>query len=744
MATENYYKNRAENIARQLEEKEFRITVVGEFSAGKSTFLNALIGKDILPHARVETTATITYIRNVSASHPCVNTIAVHFADPNKQRVVLDLNENPEALKMYTTTMAELNVAQEISYVDVYVNFKSTDEKVVFIDTPGLNGVADGHRDMTMHEIKRAHASICLFHLRSLSHSNLELLRILQEHQHSFLFVLNFIDELKQSEGENVESKLHSFHKQLVEQLTDGNQSKGSTLRTFGVSSLQALAAKDEAIPRVYSSDRVDLTMEDRETLLQESLFQLFEDYLWNDVLNGEQKKIFETSLFISFQSLLRELSEDLDKTRVFTEVQLDGKEIREIERRLVQLEELSARNRDKLTHYMNSRHSGLEKLLKQKIREDTDLILQQMHKKVHMDDFEAFESSMENNQYGDMLNSKLRLLSSEYHYYVSSILEEIYQTSIQKAKEYAPLVEIRSQGTLVIQATQFDGSDYAYEKKLDQLTEKKIGYQLKTNEIVDEQAEVSKELQKIHHQVEKLDAGIRKVEKNRTAEQSRLGKEPEVRQYTETRYRTKERKKFSPFRIFGGSTYQESYSETVTDTLERDQWRRNKQEIQSKYAEQKDRLQQEKMEINLRRRQLQMKAVQFADLLSSLETKLQQIEEDIRRKQIEYDEILMKARQEYMRSEKRRLMEHISAYLKERAYFQLVDACKRNVEINMVSIRQQVQEFYDRSQGEARHRLITMLDSGKDEIKQRIAPIAALQNEVLRLSQAMSNMNSI
>ena len=50
----------------RLTDKEFRIAVVGEFSSGKSTFINALLGKDILNHETTETTAVITRIVNVT------------------------------------------------------------------------------------------------------------------------------------------------------------------------------------------------------------------------------------------------------------------------------------------------------------------------------------------------------------------------------------------------------------------------------------------------------------------------------------------------------------------------------------------------------------------------------------------------------------------------------------------------------------------------------------------------------
>ena len=43
-----------------LQKEEFSIVIVGEFSVGKSTFLNALMGEKILPSYSDETTATVT------------------------------------------------------------------------------------------------------------------------------------------------------------------------------------------------------------------------------------------------------------------------------------------------------------------------------------------------------------------------------------------------------------------------------------------------------------------------------------------------------------------------------------------------------------------------------------------------------------------------------------------------------------------------------------------------------------
>ena len=49
----------AAHFRERLEDNEFRISVVGEFSSGKSTFINAILGQDVLQHATTETTASI-------------------------------------------------------------------------------------------------------------------------------------------------------------------------------------------------------------------------------------------------------------------------------------------------------------------------------------------------------------------------------------------------------------------------------------------------------------------------------------------------------------------------------------------------------------------------------------------------------------------------------------------------------------------------------------------------------------
>ena len=312
----------------ELKNNEFRITIVGEFSSGKSTFLNAIIGQDILPHGVNETTATVTYIHNVSKADPRLDKAIVHFRDETKNDVTLDVSKDKSALIDYVTTSEnQYNVVRDIVAVDVYVHFADIEDPVVLIDTPGMNGVAKGHRDITLHEIRHSHASICLFHLRGMGKSDLDFIKELKKYQQSFFFVLNAIDDLKTNE-ESYEERMQAFTNDIVNYVYEGH---GKPQFVFGISALKALCARDRRIMRVYDTDQSDLTEADRTRLLEESKMPELEKALFDYLRVSEKEKVFYQSICHRLLETIESFHKGMDTDKKIREVKkedLPGKKL--------------------------------------------------------------------------------------------------------------------------------------------------------------------------------------------------------------------------------------------------------------------------------------------------------------------------------------------------------------------------------------------------------------------------------
>ena len=56
-------RDRLLEVAKDLQELFFLVVIIGEFNAGKSTFVNALLGDDLLPTGITPTTELIELIR---------------------------------------------------------------------------------------------------------------------------------------------------------------------------------------------------------------------------------------------------------------------------------------------------------------------------------------------------------------------------------------------------------------------------------------------------------------------------------------------------------------------------------------------------------------------------------------------------------------------------------------------------------------------------------------------------------
>lgn len=370
-----FYKNQLTNIKSEIRHKEFRITVVGEFSCGKSTFLNALIGKDILPYAVEETTATITYIHNVPKGNKMENKSVVHFNEVGRKDETLDIVIERKKFQDYLSALNSNgdNIVKLVKSVDVYVNFSDLDEPIVFVDTPGLNGVADGHRNITIREVSRSHASICLFPIRGIGQTDLTFMKDLMKYQNTFFFVINQIDTLK-SQEETAEKRIELFKEEVKANIYDG---KTDPEYVFGISGLKALTSREKQIEYFYSEDKENgrrITDDERTRYWDESRFGMLEDALFKYLAGNDKDRQFYGSMILQMESILDDVEELDNDIKAIHET--DPKELREetwLRKQLNTLLKNTETNRDNLTKAVNSKLGLLDKTLRTKIKSDCD-----------------------------------------------------------------------------------------------------------------------------------------------------------------------------------------------------------------------------------------------------------------------------------------------------------------------------------------------------------------------------------
>lgn len=259
---------------------EFEVVVVGEFSSGKSTFLNALMREKYLPSYTKETTATINYLRNSSESDfPGV----AYFYDGHTENLPsLDY----DVVAQYVSTKnKDIKVEENIKHLDLFLDSPFLENKVTLIDSPGLNGMKQGLGDITDAQIRKSHAVIFMFSAeQSGKRSEFEYLKKIKDQVDTVFLVLNKIDCIKESEHETVEEKIQD----LIDSYKAVFPEDTSLPEIVPVAAYPALVARSK-LNLDYPQNHFDVTEEEKIKLEEKSLMSAFEDKLLHFLTNSEK-----------------------------------------------------------------------------------------------------------------------------------------------------------------------------------------------------------------------------------------------------------------------------------------------------------------------------------------------------------------------------------------------------------------------------------------------------------------------
>ena len=130
--------------------RPLRLAIVGEFNAGKSTFINALIGADVAPTGVLPTTATLHHLR--------------YAPDPIARIVFDESHEPPERLLPLENLRATLKELQNepIVRVEIGVPLPAL-TRVEVLDTPGFNAPDPRHTKAARRAFDESDVALWLF-----------------------------------------------------------------------------------------------------------------------------------------------------------------------------------------------------------------------------------------------------------------------------------------------------------------------------------------------------------------------------------------------------------------------------------------------------------------------------------------------------------------------------------------------------------------------------------------------------
>ncbi|MGD1805367.1 dynamin family protein [Dapis sp. BLCC M126] len=234
---------------KNLREGVFRLMVLGDMKRGKSTFLNALIGENILPSDVNPCTALLTILR---------------YGREKKVTVYFNDGKSPEELDFkifksnYTIDPAEAKRLEkenkqafpDVDYAVVEYPLGLLEKGIEIVDSPGLNDT-EARNELSLGYINNCHA--ILFVMRATQPCTLGERRYLENYIKnrglSVFFLINAFDQIRESlidpddaeELESAEEKVRKvFHANLAEYcMIDGQDIYQE--RVFAISALPAL-----------------------------------------------------------------------------------------------------------------------------------------------------------------------------------------------------------------------------------------------------------------------------------------------------------------------------------------------------------------------------------------------------------------------------------------------------------------------------------------------------------------------
>lgn len=170
------------------EDIQVNVAFLGEFKSGKTTIVNALLGKKILPMFATPTTAVITEISKGTEDKFYV---IKKDTDENELKQEISIGQLADAVTNVDINKKVLVQLKDIAFLD---------EKLLIIDTPGVSSIEKSHDDVTFGYLPMVDVAFFVMNINigSPTKSLLDFLKQYpKETLSKFYFILNHTDTKK-------------------------------------------------------------------------------------------------------------------------------------------------------------------------------------------------------------------------------------------------------------------------------------------------------------------------------------------------------------------------------------------------------------------------------------------------------------------------------------------------------------------------------------------------------------------
>ena len=211
------FRDEIQSIKDKLESQRFRVAVIGDFSQGKSTLLNALLGEEIQPVRAIPCSGTLSVLKYGDRKR-----VVCRYRDGNEQEIAVEDYQKKAAI---SKEAALNNRSEELLKSDIaeivfeHPNLLLCRNGVEIVDSPGLNEHPDRTR-VTEELLKETDAILFMTNANKLlTQGERDIITRIKEREgdrplENLFLVVNFMDNLDSDEDrEDVQIAANSIIK---------------------------------------------------------------------------------------------------------------------------------------------------------------------------------------------------------------------------------------------------------------------------------------------------------------------------------------------------------------------------------------------------------------------------------------------------------------------------------------------------------------------------------------------------